>query len=717
MIDPTDPHEDGPSAADAAVDADPTLGEDLATFEEDLQRFQEDEFVQAALNQGVDLRGYSSQIELELREVEVESVRDYVAQSEQVVDLHNQMQSCDAILARMQEMLLGFQADLGGISDEIKHLQSESLSMNVKLRNRRAVETELCGFLENIVMPPDMVESICTAEVNDAYLEFVVTLNSRLSFAQEADVPDHQQGLGLSPFETVAGQQVVPELEKLRLKAVSKVREYFLHKIGELRKPKTNVQMIQKTALLKYGHLMRFLMEKAPEVGEEVRNTYIETMSRTLHTLFKQYHSQLSKLDLEIANKHDLIAVDENAAKSVFSTKVDLSKRGDAFSLGGRDLILDNIEAEPILVHVAQAEEARFPYEQLFRSIMKHLMDSATNEYLFGIDFFKDRSFETFNLIFARTISLMLENLENYLFSCWDAIGLLLMIKVVHAQRLVMQRRRMPVLDSVFDRINMLLWPRLKMILDANMRSLEQANPRKLGCSSNNPHFVTRRYAEFTASILTLHGGMESLGIAGAGEDMLLNDLRQLRTGTLNLLQRLSHEVPAEKHRLVFLINNYDQVLSVFAERHIVGEDSARFEELLAQHRGLFVEAELQETFGRLITFVQKTELAVTDAADGDTVPGAGPVDAHVAEQLVRDFAATWKSGIESINQDVLDFFSNFRNGMEILKLVLTQLLLYYTRFQDLIKRAWGRRQPPFLKDIVSTATILVEIKKYSRSY
>lgn len=36
---------------------------------------------------------------------------------------NTQIQGCDAILARMQEMLLGFQADLGGISDEIKHLQ------------------------------------------------------------------------------------------------------------------------------------------------------------------------------------------------------------------------------------------------------------------------------------------------------------------------------------------------------------------------------------------------------------------------------------------------------------------------------------------------------------------------------------------------------------------------------------------------------------------
>lgn len=39
-----------------------------------------------------------------------------------------QIQGCDAILARMQEMLLGFQADLGGISDEIKHLQVHNSS-------------------------------------------------------------------------------------------------------------------------------------------------------------------------------------------------------------------------------------------------------------------------------------------------------------------------------------------------------------------------------------------------------------------------------------------------------------------------------------------------------------------------------------------------------------------------------------------------------------
>lgn len=84
--------------------------------------------------------------------------------------------------------------------------------------------------------------------------------------------------------------------------------------------------------------------------------------------------------------------MEEHTTKAgVFTTKVNLNKRSDAFTLGERGRVLDNVELEPILVHVAFAEDARYPYEAIFRSIMKHLMDSATNEYLFAIDFFKVR--------------------------------------------------------------------------------------------------------------------------------------------------------------------------------------------------------------------------------------------------------------------------------------------------------------------------------------
>jgi hypothetical protein len=38
-------------------------------------------------------------------------------------------------------------------------------------------------------------------------------------------------------------QELAPKLEKLRLKAVAKARDYMLTRIGELKKPKTHVQV------------------------------------------------------------------------------------------------------------------------------------------------------------------------------------------------------------------------------------------------------------------------------------------------------------------------------------------------------------------------------------------------------------------------------------------------------------------------------------------
>ena len=49
---------------------------------------------------------------------------------------------------------------------------------------------------------------------------------------------------------------------------------------------------------------------------------YVESMGRTLQNLFKSYYAQLLKLDLVVAAKGDLIAVEEATLKSMFTQKV-----------------------------------------------------------------------------------------------------------------------------------------------------------------------------------------------------------------------------------------------------------------------------------------------------------------------------------------------------------------------------------------------------------
>jgi len=612
---------------------------DFEGLSDDLLQFQEDEMVQQALQRGVDLKRYGAELEKELKAAEAESVGQYVENSPQVVDLHKQMLECDAVLARMQDMLLGFQADLGGISEEIKHLQDESLSMSIRLKNRKAAEERLRNFIDNSSISPDMAANISSPSVNDAFLEAVGQLTKKLKYLQQTAPPKDGSSLDIAPAYTFAGRSLLPELEKLKIRALTKAKDYFAAQINAIRKPKTNVQVLQQTSLVKYAPLFRFLQLEAPAIAEELRTLYIESMGRTLHNLFKAYYNQLLKLDLVMAGKADLIAVDDAAIKSVFTQKVNMSKRNETFALAGREKILDEIESEPVLLHVAVAENQRYPYEAILRSIVKHLIDAATNEFLFVLDFFKTSSRDTFNKIFGRTLSLLLENLENYMLNCYDAVGLLLMIKVTHSMRMIMQRRRIPVLDSLFDRISMLLWPRLKAVLDANIRSVRTANVKKLGAVDLTPHYVCKRYAELVSSIFVLQvqGGAlasEQLGVGGGGENMLSNDLQALRTELVGLLERLSASLPHSKERRVFFINNYDQILSVFQERRIMCDEVQRVEDLLMQQRELFAEEAIRASFPSLISFVVQTEQALNDRAKEGGVGGL-TLDEALVEGLV----------------------------------------------------------------------------------
>ena len=60
---------------------------------------------------------------------------------------------CDAILAKMQEMLLGFQADLGVVSEEIRGLQTEPQGRHLIQVDSEAAEWRV-GFVS---MPNGMV--------------------------------------------------------------------------------------------------------------------------------------------------------------------------------------------------------------------------------------------------------------------------------------------------------------------------------------------------------------------------------------------------------------------------------------------------------------------------------------------------------------------------------------------------------------------------------
>jgi len=384
--------------------------------------------------------------------------------------------------------------------------------------------------------------------------------------------------------------------------------------------------------------------------------------------------------------------------------------------LSGRDAILKELEKDPIIAH-AHKDRVKYYHEQLFRSHQMLLIDTATSEFLFLNDFFDTRGDHSlFDEVFGKTAHFFLEGLETFLSNCWDSVGLLLMVRIVEFYRKCMQRRQVSCLDSYLDALQLALWPRLRIVIDTNVTSLRKANQQGLLLPTNtHPHLVTRRYAELAASLCAL-SAPETSGLP----DTLQQPLLSMQQEVISLLNSMASKLDGpQESGLVFLVNNCDLVLTVFHERHLPRAATVAFEDLLRHQVALFVENQLMRHYPDLVQFVQVAEPLVAGIEEGaraqQVLPPPG-VDVQMMEQVVRAFAQNWKVAMDRIHQYVMVSFTNFSNGMEILKQVLTQLLMYYTRLQKVINKSFS--QPPaFSHELVSNTTFLMEIKQYSKSF
>eukprot|EP00963_Diacronema_lutheri_P006781 scaffold598_cov318-Pavlova_lutheri.AAC.19 len=458
----------------------------------------------------------------------------------------------------MEDVLGGFQQSLGNLSSEIRQLQSQSYVMSVQLKNRRLAEAQLADFLKHTAVPPTMVNEITGKgdAGSEAFAAQLRSLHGKLEFVKGDPRAERAAALG----------DVEPELEKLRVKAVSRVREYLMQKFHTLRKPKTNFQIIQQNVLRKHIDLIRFLQEHGGEVFEEVHASYVDTMSKVYMAHFHNYTAALMRLLKKTAGPQTLLAGEEHrGAFSGLLTNVgrgspsmagtvatDNSNAPEAYRIGTRGKILEELEAPPRIPHVAEAKKDKLPYEEVFRCMQKLLMETSTSEFVFCTDFFGET--KTYSKVFAGAISVVEENITTAMPSLHDPMTLLLVIRVNSAHQKVMLDRSLHCLDTHFDRVAMLAWPRLKAVFDAHLSSLRQAQGSTLATKHTGPHLISKRFAELAKSMFLLNRKSEDAQIdhsmdrisgvrlyrwkPGAGQRLPAEDDRVLRGAAENQHRR-----------------------------------------------------------------------------------------------------------------------------------------------------------------------------------
>lgn len=207
-----------------------------------LERFASDASIASALNDTGDgtpnggVQQTLNKLSSELSAAEAECIKLYESKGGEIATLSAGIDDADGVLASLQEMLLGFQADLGGISTEIKQLQDESITMGVRLRNRRAAEGKLRRFIERVVISPEMVEVICGVRVGGVggggawkmshkFVECIGEVEEKFEYVSLREAASDGSSGDVAVGETKAGKEVKSHLEKLRLKGVMRTRE------------------------------------------------------------------------------------------------------------------------------------------------------------------------------------------------------------------------------------------------------------------------------------------------------------------------------------------------------------------------------------------------------------------------------------------------------------------------------------------------------------
>lgn len=132
----------------------------------------DDEIVEKSLENDLDLREYSAQIQLQLKKAQENAVKDCIAQVDNLADLHEKINNCDEVLevflnqrksfyANFQDLektLSGYLVDLGLISVDMKRLKEQSVVINQQLHNRQKVRGELSQFVDDMVVPHNMIK-------------------------------------------------------------------------------------------------------------------------------------------------------------------------------------------------------------------------------------------------------------------------------------------------------------------------------------------------------------------------------------------------------------------------------------------------------------------------------------------------------------------------------------------------------------------------------
>ena len=486
---------------------------------------------------------------------------DFEKEKHKFEDLHKSISACDEVLESVETYLTSFQTDLAAVSAEIETLQNRSTSLNNRLQNRKAVDGVLGPEVDALSIPPSVVRKITEGAVDESWVKSLQELEKR-SRSIDAKIKEGR--------DIKAAQDIQPLINDVSAKAVERIRDYVVAQIKALRSPSMNAQIIQQNSFLRYKDVFAFLAKQQPGLAEEISHAYVNTMHWYYSHSFTRYKAALDKLDLHVIDQMEVIASEGNTKRTAKA-----GTHHDAFSIGRRTEMLRKSNDTALPSFAAEDDRGTHYLEVPFRAFNLALMDNASAEYSFLTEFFPKHPSQAtnrqFNEIFNSTFELGHAFTKQLIEQSFDAIGVLVCLRLAQHFAFELQRRKVPAMENYINGINMLLWPRFQIILDAHCESIRKITSSLSGkpagsalsltsspstAQTTAPHPVTQRFANFIQGILALSSE------AGDNEPLSIS-LGRLRTEFDAFLIKLSKGIAEARKRERFLYNNYSLICTI----------------------------------------------------------------------------------------------------------------------------------------------------------
>ncbi|KAG6041668.1 hypothetical protein E4U41_002942 [Claviceps citrina] len=516
-------------------------------------------------------------------------VEDYPKERTAFESLHRSITACDDVLNSVEINLASFRNDLAAVSADIESLQERSAALNRRLQNRQDVEKALGPLVEELSLSPEVISKISTGRIDDSWMKILCELDRRLA----ANEKKSASGLQSSK----ASAELGPLLKKLSLKAIERIRDFLVAQIKALRSPHINAQIIQQQNFIRFKELYTFLHKHHAALAEEISRAYANTMRWYYQTQFARYQQALARIKTHTIDKSDTLGhEDATRMATVLSSARTAGTPHDAFSLGRRIDSLTRNHQAALSSYLAEEDQTTHYLEVQFHNFNLALIDNATAEYTFLANFFApalsySQISRTFNYIFESTFE-MGQTLSRTLMSdTYDALGILLCIRLNQNFAFELQRRKVPAVDAYINGTNMLLWPRLQVVMDRHCESIRQLAtnlPNKTNRSASDsakmtaaPHVVAQRFGQLLQGFLALS--------TEAGDDEpVAASLRRLRSEVEAFLDKQSLSYGGDKRKSDrFLYNNYSLILTIIGDTagKLAVEQQKHFEKLKAEHR------------------------------------------------------------------------------------------------------------------------------------